>query len=71
MKIYFDHYGWLHYIDKDQYCHLPTFCYVETFFKEHAEQGYVSMLPFKLFGVNSIDVVYNTYDDKYYFTFLQ
>lgn len=71
MKFYFSHYGWLPYVTKDQYCRLPSFCYVETFFKEQAEEGYVSEIPFKLFGINSIDVVYNSATDKYYYTFLQ
>ena len=70
MKFYFSNYGWLPYIDSFTYIHHPNMEYVETYFREHAVAGLVSELPFKLFGVNSIDVVVNPLEEKYYFTFL-
>ena len=71
MKFYFSNYGWLQYIDSRAYCRHPNMEYVETYFQEHAKAGLVSELPFKLFGVNSIDVVVNLCEEKFYFTFLQ
>lgn len=70
MKFYFSNYGFLGYIDSFTYIHHPDMQYVKTYFREHAVAGLVSELPFKLFGVNSIDVVVNPITQKYYFTFL-
>ena len=70
MKFYFSNYGWLPYIDSFTYIHHPNMKYIETYFREHAVAGLVSELPFKLFGVNSIDVVVNPLEERYYFTFL-
>ena len=70
MKVFFSNYGFISYIDKQAYINSPNMQYCETFFREHAAAGYVSEIPFKLFGINSIDVVYNYIEDRYYFTFL-
>lgn len=71
MKINFLHYGYIPYIGKEAYINAPGMQYCETFFPEDAENGYVSTIPFKVFGIKSIDVVYSVLNDRYYFTFLQ